>query len=366
MRALLSLLLVLNAVHGAVDLDRTVKLLREGERLSASGAAELESRISKRPNDLENRLRLLSYYAGQSAWGDIASVRTARARHVLWLIEHEPKAAIFTYATRIHTIQPAGGPLADPAGFQAAKDAWQRQVAGNPKDASLKRNAAEFLEIHDPAAAEALLQATGDARWLGQIYAKAVLGIDAMEYRTNEPASTSGEKRNSAFAKHALAQLEQSNNSVVLGGAGFTLCRDGGALYADGKLDWDYTPLARNFLEKAGQLDPSNADAFSVVPELPKRGERPPMTIRVGGAVQAQNIKKQVKPIPPPGLQSTGAVVRVQVLIGLDGKVVRAMAVSGPAQLRDASTEAIKQWVYTPTLLNGKPVYVLSAVDFQF
>lgn len=348
-------------VLAAVDVGRTFTLLREGEKLSAAAAAELESEVAKKPSDLENRLRLLSYYAGQGA-----SVRDARARHVLWLIQNEPKAAVFMVATRVYAIQPTGGPLADPAGFQAVREAWRQQIAKYPNDAKIKRNAVDFLDVHDPEAAEALLQSTGDARWLGQIYANAILGVDATEYRTSEPASTSDEKRNSTFAKHALAELERSNNSVMLGGAGFTLCRDGGFLYADGKLDWDYTPLAKKLLAKAEHLDPSNADAFSVVPELPKRGERPAVTVRAGGDQIAHNLKKRVLAVVPPGVRTHGAVVRVNVLIGLDGTVVRTAAVSGPSELHNAAAAAVKQWTFSPTTMNGKQVYVLSAIDLKF
>ena len=271
-------------VGAAVDVSRTFTLLREGEKLSSTAAIELENKVGKKPNDLENRLRLLSYYAGQGGSDDSQKIRAARARHVLWLIQNEPKAAVFNVATRVYAIQPTGGPFADTAKFQAAKEAWQRQVSAHPKDIEIKRNAATFLGIHDPDWVEALLKSTGDDRWLGQVYATAILGIVASDYRTSDPVLTSEERRNSEFAKHALAELEGSNNAAMLGGAGFTLCRDGGFLYADNKLELDYVPLAIKLLSKAEQIDPSNKDAFSVVPELPKRGERPAVTIGLGGA----------------------------------------------------------------------------------
>jgi hypothetical protein len=153
-----------------------------------------------------------------------------------------------------------------------------------------------------------------------KVYAKAILGIVASDYRTSDPVLTSDEKRNSDFSRHALSELESSNSAAMLGGAGFTLCRDGGMLYADGKLDWDYTPLAKKLLAKAEQIDPSNKDAFSVVPDLPKRGERPPVTIRLGGAQLEKNLKKRTDPIRPPGAPPTRTPVRLNVLVGLDGK----------------------------------------------
>jgi hypothetical protein len=361
-------LFIISAINAgaAVDVSRTFTLLGEGEQLSATAAVELESKVGKKPSDLENRLRLLSYYAGQQDSDDVQKIRAARARHILWLIRNVPKAAVFDVATRVYAIQPTGGPFADTTEFQAAKEAWQRQISEHPKDNEIKRNAATFLEVHDPALVETLLQATGDDHWLGQVYAKAILGIVASDYRTSDPVLTSDERRNSDFVKHAIGELEASNNAAMLGGAGFTLCRDGGLLYADSKLDWNYVPLATKLLAKAEQIDPSNKDAFSVLPELPRRGERPPVTLRLGAAQLEKNLKKRIDPVRPPGVAEASAPVRLNILVGLDGNVVRAVAVDGPSQLRDAAIAAVKQWVFSPTSIKGKPVCILSVIDLLF
>src|SRR5690348_15882285 len=147
------LLFIISAINAsaAVDVNRTFTLLREGEQLTATAAVELESKVGKKPNDLENRLRLLSYYAGQQGSDDVQNIRAARARHILWLIRNEPKVTVFDVATRVYALQPTGGPLADTGAFQAAREAWQKQVSEHPRDNEIKRNAATFLEVHDPA-----------------------------------------------------------------------------------------------------------------------------------------------------------------------------------------------------------------------
>ena len=48
--------------------------------------------------------------------------------------------------------------------------------------------------------------------------------------------------------------------------------------------------------------------------------------------------------------------VRVQAVIGADGKIKSAKALSGPAVLQRAATDAIRQWIYKPTLLDGVAV----------
>lgn len=363
---LLLILLFSAGSSAAVDLNRTFTLLREGEQLSAATAADLESKVAKKPSDLENRLRLLSYYAGQQGADDVQKIRASRAAHVLWIIRNEPKAAVFDISTRVYAIQSSGGPLADAPQFQAAKEAWESQIAAQPRDNEIKRNAATFAEIGDPAKAESLLKSTGDDRWLGQVYAKAILGIVASDYRTSDPVLTSEDRRNSEFARHAREELEKSMNAAMLGGTGFTLCRDGGMLYADGKLDWDYTPLAKKLLNTAEQINPANMDVFSVVAELPKRGERPPITLRIGGAQLEKSVKKRVDPIRPPGAPPGREPVRLNLLIGLEGSVARAVAIGGPPALRDAAVAALKQWIFSPTSISGKAVYVISTIDLLF
>ncbi len=48
--------------------------------------------------------------------------------------------------------------------------------------------------------------------------------------------------------------------------------------------------------------------------------------------------------------------VRLEVLIDKDGHVVDVTVSSGPAELTPAAINAVSQWVYKQTLLNGKPL----------
>ena len=93
-----------------------------------------------------------------------------------------------------------------------------------------------------------------------------------------------------------------------------------------------------------------------------------PQKIRVGGAVQAQNIISKVAPVYPPEAKQAGTqgTVRLSVVVGTDGKVESLNALSGPDVLVQVAVEAVKQWVYKPTLLNGQPVEALTTVDVNF
>ena len=59
-------------------------------------------------------------------------------------------------------------------------------------------------------------------------------------------------------------------------------------------------------------------------------------------------------------------IVRLDVVIGEDGRVTNATVVSGHPLLVPAATEAIKQWEYSQTVLNGKPAEVITQADVNF
>jgi len=93
-----------------------------------------------------------------------------------------------------------------------------------------------------------------------------------------------------------------------------------------------------------------------------------PQRIRVGGNVQQANLIQKIHPIYPlqAKLDHVQGKVEFRVLIGKDGRVQTVDLISGEPVLADAAKEAVSQWVYKPTLLNGQPVEVLTQVDVNF
>lgn len=89
---------------------------------------------------------------------------------------------------------------------------------------------------------------------------------------------------------------------------------------------------------------------------------------RIGGNVQeARPLRKVLPNYPPLARQArvTG-VVRVEAVIGADGRVKRAKAVSGPPLLQQAAVDSVLRWSYEPGKLNGKPVETTTQVDVIF
>jgi periplasmic protein TonB len=103
----------------------------------------------------------------------------------------------------------------------------------------------------------------------------------------------------------------------------------------------------------------------------PKVAESPkPKTslLKVGGAVQAAKLIRQVKPAYP-ALARTARIsgtVRLQAVIGTDGHIRNLLLLSGHPLLVPASIDAVMQWTYQPTLLNGEPVEVQTQIDVNF
>jgi protein TonB len=59
-------------------------------------------------------------------------------------------------------------------------------------------------------------------------------------------------------------------------------------------------------------------------------------------------------------------IVQLSATIGTDGSVQSVSVLSGPPELVDAAVDAVKQWVYQPTMLNGNPVQVTTTIDINF
>jgi TonB family protein len=90
--------------------------------------------------------------------------------------------------------------------------------------------------------------------------------------------------------------------------------------------------------------------------------------LRVGGQIQAPKKIKDVKPVYPAMAQSArvAGAVTIEMTIGPDGKVIDAKVVRSIPLLDQAALDAVRQWEYTPSLLNGVPVAVLVTVTINF
>ena len=106
-------------------------------------------------------------------------------------------------------------------------------------------------------------------------------------------------------------------------------------------------------------------------PPPPKKEEVKPVTpqrIKVGGNVQSAKLVRQPRPVYPPLAKQAriSGVVKLSAIISKDGSIQHLEVISGHPLLVPAALEAVKQWVYQPTLLNGEPVEVQTQIDVNF
>jgi protein TonB len=94
----------------------------------------------------------------------------------------------------------------------------------------------------------------------------------------------------------------------------------------------------------------------------------PPAPVRVGGNIKPPTKTKDVRPTYPSIAQSARVqgVVIIEATIGPDGRVQEAKVLRSIALLDAAALDAVKQWVFTPTTLNGVPVPVIMTVTVNF
>ncbi len=94
----------------------------------------------------------------------------------------------------------------------------------------------------------------------------------------------------------------------------------------------------------------------------------PPRLIAVSKGAQLAKLIRQVKPIYPfmaKQARVSGTVLLVGV-ISKDGTIRNLQVLSGNPLLVRAAVDAVSQWIYRPTLLNGEPVEVTAPIEVNF
>ena len=103
---------------------------------------------------------------------------------------------------------------------------------------------------------------------------------------------------------------------------------------------------------------------------VPKEAAPPPpdKPVRVGGQIKApRKVRDQPPAYPDVAKQArVEGVVVLEAVISPEGRVTDVKVLRGSPLLDDSAVNAVKSWVYTPTLLNGVPVPVVMTVTVSF
>jgi protein TonB len=117
-------------------------------------------------------------------------------------------------------------------------------------------------------------------------------------------------------------------------------------------------------------FDSFSSDKPPYIPPSPPQPEPAPKekAIKVSEGVQAARLIHRVMPVYPHIAKISGVQgeVRLRAIIGTDGTVREVVLLNGHLLLVRAATDAVQQWRYRPTLLNGQPVEVETQITVVF
>ncbi len=97
---------------------------------------------------------------------------------------------------------------------------------------------------------------------------------------------------------------------------------------------------------------------------------RTPQRIPVGGNVQAAKLLSKVDPVYPANLKQQGisGTVMLRAVISTTGETLNPVVLNTTVNpgLAQAALDAVRQWRYQPTLLNGQPVEIVTNIEVTF
>ena len=90
--------------------------------------------------------------------------------------------------------------------------------------------------------------------------------------------------------------------------------------------------------------------------------------MRIGGNLSAPALVKRVEPIYPDValMAKVGGMVILEAVVGADGSVESVKMLRSVKFLDNAALEAVKQWKYSPLILNGVPTPFVLTVTLNF
>ena len=103
-------------------------------------------------------------------------------------------------------------------------------------------------------------------------------------------------------------------------------------------------------------------------PPPPPKPKAPVGPQRIGGQVAEANLIRRIQPVYPPLAKSARVqgTVEFTATISKEGNIENLQLVRGHPLLVNAAKEAVLQWKYRPTMLNGSPVEVITDIIVNF
>ena len=218
------------------------------ETMTLADAASLESVVSRNPEDLETRGRLLAFYrlTGkrlQSRDANLAAIR----RHVAWVAEHHPDSSLLTAVIRRDE---------DPIGYAQIRELWMPHIEKPDASLAVLSLASAFFFASEPAIAERLMlrmqEIPVDPSEAGSIHDRAIMPVwsrlGALYAQVLRAAGRPGSTADAAYVEDVKARLAASRDAPLLASVAQGLALPGA----------NTDDLARLYLERAVAIDPDH------------------------------------------------------------------------------------------------------------
>ena len=365
------------------DNEDSLEFMQHAPRTEAE-AAVLEQALPSNPDDRLIRIHLFGYYWSQATFYRRIDVRHKLVVQADWFAVHDPSSAVFDrtgFALQKTDFDP---PYA--ADFQIYKAHWKSAVEHNLDNAGVLQHAFHALQVVD---LDVPFTCAAHLRVLLPTYPQypvqlAAMFVEIASLESQHPVTTPGIDN---FP--ALTALARSRDSAVIG-------LTGQALYGVGRMSGKaeaYVPRAEVLLKRAHELDPANArwtdtlhsepplDAASAIrtlnivrqEDLWPGGRVPPLAGSENAVVVDSAVQDAKRTTPSAAFvqnalssQDGSGNVKLKALIGEDGRVQALQFASGSVRHFPSALGMVKDWLYSPTLSNGRPVRVLTLVDLNF
>ena len=281
-----------------------------------------------------------------------------------------------------------GGPelVNSPGDFEDARSRWSRQVNDHSADPRVLGNAACALgqdsmrDYIDLAKRAQKLDPERRTKPLVQLYSMILV------LRTEQNQRLHTRVRDPVLAAQIRGELLNSTDASLVGAVASRMVESGTAAALSGRSRLDFRELKSVIAElvtHAQAVDPQNrewSDLTEGVKRLPgveparpsasvptPRGHPTP-TVLHSGNVSRFMLLQSSTPAYPAEARAAGVegVVQLQVRIRKDGAVDEVTTRSGHPLLVKAAIDAVKRYVYKPTLVNGNAVDVITTVDVPF
>ena len=173
----------------------------------------------------------------------------------------------------------------------------------------------------------------------------------------------------------SFESVPDSGYDVSISKPGFARIDHNGLLYQGTKAARLDMTLNVGMIQERLTVSGSDADqmARKLEAEMKARsmivnGEAP--RLQIGGNVQSAKLDRKVTPAYPPGAKAdrVQGTVLMSAVIGKDGYILNLEPINKQVddRLVQAAMDAVKQWHYQPTLLNGNPVEISTQIEVNF